>query len=53
MASKPVNKSSLSDLVQPKKSGQPVLCQRIGCSAYFTEDNNPEGCCRYHPGQVT
>ncbi|CAM8987657.1 unnamed protein product [Rhodiola kirilowii] len=28
---------------------QPKLrCQRIGCNATFTEDQNPEGSCRYH-----
>ncbi|KAI9112111.1 hypothetical protein K1719_017007 [Acacia pycnantha] len=29
---------------------QPVKlrCQRIGCDAMFTEDDNPEGSCRYH-----
>ncbi|GJN21224.1 hypothetical protein PR202_gb08685 [Eleusine coracana subsp. coracana] len=27
----------------------PVRCQRIGCDATFTEDNNPEGSCQYHP----
>lgn len=25
-----------------------VRCQRIGCDAMFTEDDNPEGSCRYH-----
>ncbi|CAA6656407.1 unnamed protein product [Spirodela intermedia] len=27
----------------------PVRCQRIGCDAMFTDDNNPEGSCQYHP----
>ncbi|KAF3790143.1 Cysteine and histidine-rich domain-containing protein [Nymphaea thermarum] len=27
-----------------------VRCQRIACDAMFTEDDNPEGCCRYHEG---
>jgi hypothetical protein len=27
----------------------PVRCQRIGCDATFTDDNNPEGSCQYHP----
>eukprot|EP00271_Cylindrocystis_brebissonii_P015244 TRINITY_DN3752_c0_g1_i1.p1 TRINITY_DN3752_c0_g1~~TRINITY_DN3752_c0_g1_i1.p1 ORF type:complete len:240 (+),score=30.35 TRINITY_DN3752_c0_g1_i1:252-971(+) len=27
-----------------------LLCQRIGCSEKFTEDDNAEGSCRYHPG---
>ncbi|KAL6899825.1 hypothetical protein ACP4OV_006483 [Aristida adscensionis] len=31
----------------------PVRCQRIGCDAMFTDDNNPEGSCRYHPSGVT
>lgn len=26
-----------------------VRCQRIGCDAMFTDDNNPEGSCQYHP----
>ncbi|CAK9326048.1 unnamed protein product [Citrullus colocynthis] len=25
-----------------------VRCQRIGCNASFTEDDNPEGSCQYH-----
>ncbi|KAG6605709.1 Cysteine and histidine-rich domain-containing protein RAR1, partial [Cucurbita argyrosperma subsp. sororia] len=25
-----------------------VRCQRIGCNATFTEDDNPEGSCQYH-----
>lgn len=25
-----------------------VRCQRIGCEASFSEDDNPEGSCRYH-----
>ncbi|GMP70011.1 hypothetical protein CsSME_00029053 [Camellia sinensis var. sinensis] len=25
-----------------------LRCQRIGCDAVFTEDDNPEGSCRYH-----
>ncbi|CAN1265169.1 Cysteine and histidine-rich domain-containing protein RAR1 [Linum perenne] len=25
-----------------------LLCQRIGCNATFTEDDNPEGSCQYH-----
>ncbi|GJM85172.1 hypothetical protein PR202_ga01600 [Eleusine coracana subsp. coracana] len=31
----------------------PVRCQRIGCDATFTEDNNPEGSCQYHPSGVS
>jgi disease resistance protein len=26
-----------------------VRCQRIGCDAMFTEADNPEDSCRYHP----
>nr|GLL39338.1 cysteine and histidine-rich domain-containing protein RAR1 [Ipomoea trifida] len=25
-----------------------LRCQRIGCNAFFTEDDNPEGSCTYH-----
>jgi disease resistance protein len=25
-----------------------LRCQRIGCDATFTEDNNPDGSCTYH-----
>ena len=25
-----------------------VRCQRIGCEAMFSEDDNPEGSCQYH-----
>uniref|UniRef100_A0A803R3E7 Uncharacterized protein n=1 Tax=Cannabis sativa TaxID=3483 RepID=A0A803R3E7_CANSA len=25
-----------------------VRCQRIGCDATFSEDDNPEGSCQYH-----
>ncbi|XP_038891151.1 cysteine and histidine-rich domain-containing protein RAR1 isoform X3 [Benincasa hispida] len=25
-----------------------IRCQRIGCNASFTEDDNPEGSCQYH-----
>ncbi|KAM5557164.1 cysteine and histidine-rich domain-containing protein RAR1 [Rosa sericea] len=31
--------------------GQPAAllkCQRIGCNATFSDDNNPEGSCQYH-----
>ena len=31
----------------------PVRCQRIGCDAMFTDDNNPEGSCQYHPSVST
>lgn len=27
-----------------------IRCQRIGCEATFTENDNPEGSCRYHDG---
>ncbi|CAM0945715.1 unnamed protein product [Alopecurus aequalis] len=26
----------------------PVRCQRIGCDAMFTDDDNPDGSCHYH-----
>jgi disease resistance protein len=31
----------------------PVRCQRIGCDAMFTDDNNSEGSCKYHPSVST
>jgi hypothetical protein len=33
------------------KSGTaaPVRCQRIGCDAVFSDDDNPEGSYQYHP----
>ncbi|XP_010277444.1 PREDICTED: cysteine and histidine-rich domain-containing protein RAR1 isoform X1 [Nelumbo nucifera] len=31
------------------EKGQKLRCQRIGCEAMFTEDDNPEDACRYHP----
>nr|CAB3446793.1 unnamed protein product [Digitaria exilis] len=34
-------------------TGAPVRCQRIGCDAVFTDDNNPEGSCQYHPSAVS
>ncbi|KAF2311793.1 hypothetical protein GH714_026748 [Hevea brasiliensis] len=27
-------------------------CQRIGCNATFTEDDNPEGSCQYHDSPI-
>jgi len=33
-----------------EEKGKLLTCQRIGCDAKYTEDDNPEGCCRYHPG---
>jgi hypothetical protein len=27
----------------------PLRCQRIGCDAMFTDDDNPDGSCHYHP----
>ncbi|KAH7855799.1 hypothetical protein Vadar_029025 [Vaccinium darrowii] len=30
-----------------------VRCQRIGCDAMFTEDDNPEDSCRYHESGVS
>jgi disease resistance protein len=32
------------------KTAGSVQCQRIGCDAYFTPDNNAENSCRYHSG---
>ncbi|KAE8651755.1 cysteine and histidine-rich domain-containing protein RAR1 isoform X2 [Cucumis sativus] len=29
-----------------------VPCQRIGCNALFTEDDNPEGSCQYHDSPI-
>ncbi|CAN4120047.1 unnamed protein product [Withania somnifera] len=29
-----------------------LRCQRIGCNATFTEDDNPEGSCTYHESGV-
>ncbi|XP_057951531.1 cysteine and histidine-rich domain-containing protein RAR1 [Malania oleifera] len=29
-----------------------LLCQRIGCNAMFTEDDNPEGSCTYHDSPI-
>ncbi|KAK9292846.1 hypothetical protein L1049_020826 [Liquidambar formosana] len=29
-----------------------VRCQRIGCDAMFTEDDNPEGSCTYHDSPI-
>lgn len=29
-----------------------VRCQRIGCDATFSEDNNPEGSCQYHDSVI-
>lgn len=30
------------------RSDGKYLCQRIGCSAVYDAESNPEGCCRYH-----
>ncbi|KAL5211413.1 hypothetical protein ABZP36_022260 [Zizania latifolia] len=41
---------------EAEKSGAaaaPVRCQRIGCDAMFTDDNNPDGSCQYHPSGVS
>ena len=29
-----------------------LMCQRMGCSARYRADQNPEGCCRFHSGPV-
>jgi len=34
----------------PPRTDGKLRCQRIGCDALYTEDNNPSGACRYHPG---
>ena len=41
----------MSTATEAVKSGTaaPVRCQRIGCDAVFTDDDNPEGSCQYHP----
>ncbi|KAL9317501.1 hypothetical protein ACSQ67_014018 [Phaseolus vulgaris] len=31
-----------------EKTSLKVRCQRIGCDATFSEDDNPDGSCRYH-----
>ncbi|KAF2945149.1 hypothetical protein DAI22_02g196300 [Oryza sativa Japonica Group] len=33
----------------PAPASAPARCQRIGCDATFTDDNNPDGSCQYHP----
>ncbi|XP_010912326.1 cysteine and histidine-rich domain-containing protein RAR1 isoform X2 [Elaeis guineensis] len=35
------------------EKGGAVRCQRIGCDAMFTEENNAEGSCRYHDSGVS
>ncbi|OVA07730.1 Cysteine/histidine-rich domain [Macleaya cordata] len=34
------------------EKGAKVRCQRIGCDAMFTEDENPENSCRYHESPI-
>ncbi|PSS34352.1 Cysteine and histidine-rich domain-containing protein [Actinidia chinensis var. chinensis] len=34
-----------------EKAGK-LRCQRIGCDAMFTEDDNPEGSCSYHDSPI-
>ncbi|KAK4385080.1 Cysteine and histidine-rich domain-containing protein RAR1 [Sesamum angolense] len=29
-----------------------VRCQRIGCDAMFSEDDNPDGSCTYHHAPI-
>jgi hypothetical protein len=31
-------------------AGEKRRCQHIGCNDFFTEADNPEGACTYHPG---
>uniref|UniRef100_A0A453CPZ2 Uncharacterized protein n=1 Tax=Aegilops tauschii subsp. strangulata TaxID=200361 RepID=A0A453CPZ2_AEGTS len=33
----------------PAPAPAPMRCQRIGCDAMFTDDDNPDGSCHYHP----
>uniref|UniRef100_A0ACD5Z5Z3 Uncharacterized protein n=1 Tax=Avena sativa TaxID=4498 RepID=A0ACD5Z5Z3_AVESA len=33
----------------PAPAPAPFRCQRIGCDAVFTDDDNPDGSCHYHP----
>jgi hypothetical protein len=33
----------------PAPAPAPLRCQRIGCDAMFTDDDNPDGSCHYHP----
>ncbi|XP_020112090.1 cysteine and histidine-rich domain-containing protein RAR1 isoform X2 [Ananas comosus] len=35
-----------------KSGGGAVRCQRIGCDAMFTDDDNVEGSCRYHDSPI-
>lgn len=30
------------------RSAAKLQCQRIGCNAMFTEDDNPDGSCQFH-----
>ncbi|GAQ78489.1 putative RAR1 protein [Klebsormidium nitens] len=36
--------------IAPANAEKRTRCQHIGCDEYFTEANNPEGACKYHPG---
>ncbi|AQK71540.1 Integrin beta-1-binding protein 2 [Zea mays] len=44
----------MSTTTEAAKSGSaaPVRCQRIGCDAIFTNDDNREGSCQYHPSPM-
>jgi hypothetical protein len=46
---------AMSTATEAANSGTaaPVRCQRIGCDAMFTDDNNSEGSCKYHPSVST
>ncbi|GAB4858713.1 Putative methionine--tRNA ligase, cytoplasmic protein rar1 [Ancistrocladus abbreviatus] len=35
-----------------EQQGAKLRCQRIGCNAFFTEDDNPEGSCQYHDAPI-
>ncbi|TVU29863.1 hypothetical protein EJB05_21451, partial [Eragrostis curvula] len=43
---------SATEAAKSGGTAAPVRCQRIGCDATFTEDNNPEGSCQYHPSPI-
>ncbi|XBI57871.1 hypothetical protein VPH35_039186 [Triticum aestivum] len=36
----------------PAPAPAPMRCQRIGCDAMFTDDDNPDGSCHYHPSPM-
>ncbi|KAL6131914.1 hypothetical protein ACLB2K_070287 [Fragaria x ananassa] len=47
----PINIERGRDIME----GEPAAllkCQRIGCNATFSDDNNPEGSCQYHDAPI-